>query len=323
MKGIRDGQKPAEREVRKTGILRHLKCFLDRSRLGELLVIKGLISPQDLRYALGVQKDTQKPLGQIFLKHAMISKRQLLFILGRQMVLRGVTAFVLTVMSLSGFGNKTARADSVNTPAGISLAMATPQNYAKLATYPGLFGTNEKRSTSLGPFTKWTGMFNRMERDLKKPGMQNLIREWRENLDSFRELPLRDMAAKVNSLMNEKPYILDSRNWGKSDYWETPVEFLQRGGDCEDFAISKYVSLRMLGVPEERLRVAIVHDKVKNIPHAVLAVYTDDGSVYILDNQNKSLVEGSGEGRYRPIFSINRGAWWLHTSPDGTQIASR
>jgi predicted transglutaminase-like cysteine proteinase len=132
---------------------------------------------------------------------------------------------------------------------------------------------------------------------------------------------MKSMAEGVNRLVNQKKYIIDKRNWGKSDYWATPVEFLQRGGDCEDFAIAKYTALRSLGFPEERLRVAIVQDTVKDIPHAVLVVYTDEGA-FILDNQIKSLVDAEVKGRYKPIFSINRQAWWLHKSPSKTIVAS-
>ena len=129
------------------------------------------------------------------------------------------------------------------------------------------------------------------------------------------------MVQGVNRLVNENRYIVDKRNWGKSDYWATPVEFLKRGGDCEDFAIAKYTALRSLGFPEERLRVAIVQDTVKNIPHAVLVAYTDEGA-FILDNQIKSLVDAERKGRYKPIFSINRQAWWLLKTPNRTIVAS-
>jgi predicted transglutaminase-like cysteine proteinase len=78
----------------------------------------------------------------------------------------------------------------------------------------------------------------------------------------------------------------------------------------------------MLGVPEERLRVAIVHDNLKNIAHAILIVYTDGGAI-ILDNQEKSVLDGQRAGRYRPIYSINRTAWWLHTADIETRVASR
>ena len=164
-------------------------------------------------------------------------------------------------------------------------------------------------------------MFNRFERQLKQDSKARVVREWQQNLNDMQGLGLKAMADRVNDLVNEKRYILDSKNWGKSDYWATPVEFLERGGDCEDFAIMKYTALRSLGVPEERLRLAIVQDTKKNIPHAVLVVYTEKGA-YILDNQIKKLISAERGSRYRPIYSINRTAWWLHTKPTKTIIAS-
>lgn len=305
-----------------SGILRQFKAFLGRNRLGELLVIKGLISASDLRFALKQQKTTQQPLGKIFLKHAMISRRQLALILARQWALRGVAAFMFFFASVPGTNIKKARADAVkDVPAQIALAVSAPLSYQKMVSYPGLFATVEKRSGNLKPFTKWTGMFSRFDRDLKRAGAPEIIGDWKENLKDFEGLPLKEMARKVNDLANSKPYISDNRNWGTSDYWATPVEFLQKGGDCEDFAIAKYTALRALGVPEDRLRVVILHDNVKNIPHAILAVYTDEG-IYALDNQIKTLVDANIEGRYRPIFSINRTGWWLHTAPEATLVAS-
>ncbi len=303
-----------------SGIFREFKAFLGRNKLGELLVIKGLISSGDLRFALKQQKDTKLPLGKIFLKHAMISRRQLAAILLRQWALRTITAFMFFFASIPG-GVKKARADSIkDVPASIALQISAP-GIGKLNIQQGLFGSAEKRSGNLKPFTKWTGMFARFERDIKREANSEIIAKWRENLKDFEGLPLKEMARKVNDLANSKPYIGDNRNWGQSDYWATPVEFLQKGGDCEDFAIAKYTALRALGVPEERLRVVILHDNVKNIPHAVLAVYTDDG-IYALDNQIKTLVDANAEGRYRPIFSINREGWWLHSDPGATVVAS-
>lgn len=126
------------------------------------------------------------------------------------------------------------------------------------------------------------------------------------------------MAESVNAMMNRKKYIVDNKNWGKSDYWATPIEFMARGGDCEDFAIAKYVALRALGVPEEDLRVAIVHDMKKNIPHAILVVYSEKGAL-ILDNQLPDARPAEQIHHYRPIFSINRQGWWLHTAPKGNE----
>ena len=124
-------------------------------------------------------------------------------------------------------------------------------------------------------------------------------------------------------MMNAKRYVSDAKNYGQNDYWATPVEFFKRGGDCEDFAIAKYTALKALGVPESRLRIAIVQDMQKNIPHAILIVYTDNGPL-ILDNQIKSAISASKISHYKPIFSINQDAWWLHTAPKGnvTVVAS-
>jgi predicted transglutaminase-like cysteine proteinase len=312
------------------GVLRRLQASLNRSRLGELLVIKGHISPQDLRFALAAQRTTNAPLGQVFISHNMITRRQLNALLTSQAALRLTLALIMALLSLATLHSRKARADetlqSFNVVANVAAvapaAGAASSAYTKISAYPGLFGTNEKRSENLAPFVKWTGMFSRYQSELKTSDGQLAAQKLQASLSPYKGLGLRSMAARVNELMNKKPYINDNRNWGKSDYWETPVEFMSKGGDCEDFAIAKYAALRSLGVPEERLRISIVQDTVKNIPHAVLAVYTDEG-VFILDNQIKTLVEAGHAGRYKPIFSINREAWWLHTSPDVTQVASR
>lgn len=201
------------------------------------------------------------------------------------------------------------------------IALASLPAMAPEKPEAALFGSEEARSGDLTPFTKWTGMFARFQEALSTPEGKAVIAQLQKDLEQDRNLPLEDMTAKVNDLMNRKPYIQDADNWGHSDYWATPVEFLQRGGDCEDYAIAKYTALRALGVPEARLRLAIVHDTFKNVPHAVLVVYADKGPL-ILDNQVKAVTSGAELKRYRPIFSINQQAWWLHTAPDTTLVAS-
>ncbi len=237
--------------------------------------------------------------------------------------MRFLAAVVTLFLSFSSFGGvKTARAGAIkDIPPEINLVVNANAQFAPLKYYPALFGSTERRSTNLKPFTKWSGMFESFDTAMRDAGNQDAMAAWREDLEPYRDLPLKTMAQKVNELVNKQRYIVDSKNWGKTDYWANPVEFFERGGDCEDFAIAKYTSLRALGVPEERLRLAIVHDNEKNIPHAVLIVYTDEGAV-VLDNQNKKVQPSSKVSRYRPIFSINRQAWWLHTQPKPTVLAS-
>lgn len=306
------------------GILGSLKARLDHNRIGELLVSRGLVSAIDLREALALQKATRQPLGRILRQQHRISTFAMRRVLAEQAAMRFTAAFIAVFLSFSSFGGvKTARAGTIkDVPAGVSVVSSlSVSTYASLSDYPALFGSEERASTNIAPFTKWSGMFDRFEREMRENTDQPEIAALREAIGGLRSLSLRAMSERVNALLNARPYVLDNRNWGQSDYWATPVEFLQRGGDCEDYAIAKYTALRALGVPEERLRLAIVHDKEKNIPHALLIVYDADGAL-VLDNQAPEVREARQVNRYRPIFSINRTAWWLHTAPGTTVLAS-
>ena len=304
------------------GILSRFKSMLQRNRLGELMVLSGLLTPPQLRYALVRQKATGDHLGRVLIDERLVSRRELRRILAQQWTLRCLAATTTLFLAFSALGVKSARAGTIrDVPAEISLVTTANAAFKPIHNYPPLFGTAEHRSTSLNAFVKWSGMFDKLEAELHQRGNQVSMAAWRDGIRSYAGLPLEQMARGVNDFVNREDYITDERNWNVSDYWETPVEFFQRGGDCEDFAIAKYVSLRILGVPEERLRIAIVHDEVKNIPHAVLILYSDRGAL-LLDNQIKDIRYTDAVNRYRPIFTINRLAWWLHTAPDSTMVAS-
>ena len=298
-------------------ILRRLYLRVDRNRLGEVLVQDGVIDRIELRKALKLQKQDSLPLGQILVKYKYVSKFTLQRALFEQIAYRSVAAMVTLIISFSVMGMKNSRAGDLKDIPSYMLTLADAKStpVGPLTHYPALFNSKETRSSNLRPFTKWASVFDRLDRDVRdaRKGVQT-ISLWQQDLNEMAGLPISIMAEKVNSYVNQHPYITDDENWNQSDYWATPLEFFERGGDCEDFAIAKYASLRMLGVPEERLRLAIVHDKKKNIPHAVLIVYTERGAM-VLDNQRENAIMVDQVKRYRPIFSINRTAWWLHTVP--------
>jgi predicted transglutaminase-like cysteine proteinase len=185
--------------------------------------------------------------------------------------------------------------------------------------YPALFGTREVRSASLGPFQKWTGVLARQidERALydgpcteRRFNRCHLL-EWRQLL---RDIADSDPAAQleaVNSFMNRAPYVTDPVNYGVPDYWATPLQFMTKDGDCEDYAIAKFMSLRQLGFRNGQMRVAVVDDLNLGIAHAILVVYLD-GRAFVLDNQIARVVPAEIVRHYRPIYSINEDAWWLH-----------
>jgi predicted transglutaminase-like cysteine proteinase len=305
-----------------TGIFSRFKSMLQRHRLGELMMANGLLSAGELRYALVRQRETGGHLGRVLLSEHLVSRRALYGILAQQYTIRGLVAFATVFIAFSSFASKPARAGSIrDVPAEISLVSTANTAFTPVNAYPALFGTAERRSGSLDAFVKWSGMFNKLESEIHDARFQGTLTAWENGIRPYAGMGLEQMARGVNDFVNEENYVTDQDNWHVSDYWETPVEFFQRGGDCEDFAIAKYVSLRMLGVPEERLRIAIVHDEVKNMPHAILIVYSDHGPL-MLDSQIKDVRYTANVDRYRPIFTINRTAWWLHTSPTSTMVAS-
>ena len=188
-------------------------------------------------------------------------------------------------------------------------------------TYPSLFNTAESHSQRLQPFQKWTGMLERQvnERALydgactAKRFNRCHLQEWRALLVSLAAKDRKTQLAAVNEFMNRASYIEDLPNWGVPDYWATPLQFLTKDGDCEDYAIAKFVSLRTLGFANDELRIAVVDDANLQQPHAVLVVYMDEQAL-VLDNQIPQIVPSSMIKHYRPIYSINEDTWWLHTA---------
>lgn len=120
----------------------------------------------------------------------------------------------------------------------------------------------------------------------------------------------------VNDFFNRIPYKLDKKHWGKKDYWATPFEFLGTGaGDCEDYAIAKYYTLRKLGIPENKLRITYVKYLKKRSKfeqaHMVLTYYHKQNSTpVVLDNINKKLKLASKRKDLKPIYSFNAQGLW-------------
>ncbi len=190
--------------------------------------------------------------------------------------------------------------------------------------YPALFGAREVRSDDLAMFTKWTAALQRTfdERHLADAPCTATIfnrchlADWRRVLDNLAGLDRTVQLAAVNLYMNRKRYILDPSNYGVSDYWATPGQFLARDGDCEDYAIAKFMSLKALGFSNDDMRIVVLQDLNLGIAHAILVVYLD-GRALVLDNQIENVVSADTVRHYRPIYSINERHWWLHrTGPE-------
>ncbi|MBI9079665.1 MAG: transglutaminase-like cysteine peptidase [Pseudodesulfovibrio sp.] len=115
----------------------------------------------------------------------------------------------------------------------------------------------------------------------------------------------------VNRFFNQWPYRLDQDNYGMRDYWANPREFLKKSGDCEDYAIAKFYALKELGFSGDSMRIVALKDRIRNIGHAVLAVYTD-GDIFILDNQTVMVLSHAKYKHYVPQYSVNEKYRWMH-----------
>lgn len=120
-----------------------------------------------------------------------------------------------------------------------------------------------------------------------------------------------DQLRLVNKYWNQWPYIEDSKNWGVQDYWEIPAQFLDRSGDCEDYAIAKYFTLKELGFDPSLMRIAVVKDTIRMLAHAVLVVYLD-GNAYVLDNLSNVVLPHKRLTNYQPQYTINESGLWGH-----------
>ncbi len=128
---------------------------------------------------------------------------------------------------------------------------------------------------------------------------------------------------RVNDFFNRRiRFDEDLTVWAKSDHWATPMETLGRGaGDCEDFAIVKYYSLLLLGIPDEKLRLVYVQARLGGVhssitqAHMVLAFYPNPGAEpLILDNLINDLQPASRRPDLQPVFSFNSQGLWQGAS---------
>lgn len=176
-----------------------------------------------------------------------------------------------------------------------------------------LFNYIEIPQHNLQAVQQWTKIQKRHPKE-DIPSASKSLQKWDQYLQKIQHFyPAKQLIA-INTFTNNHPYILDIINYGVKDYWAIVREFLQNNGDCEDFAITKFYSLRRLGFKNNQLRIVILQDTNLKIAHAVLAVY-ETNDIVILDNQVNQIMSHNDIKHYTPIYSINENGWWLHLPP--------
>lgn len=140
------------------------------------------------------------------------------------------------------------------------------------------------------------------------------IEAWDELIQASANLSESEKLAAVNRFFNRQfRFSDDIRNWRQEDYWATPVEALVKGaGDCEDYSIAKYFTLRRLGIPSEKLRITYVKALQYNQAHMVLTYYSSPSAVpLVLDNLIGEIRPASQRKDLLPVYAFNAEGLYL------------
>ena len=151
------------------------------------------------------------------------------------------------------------------------------------------------------------------------PARIPLLREWQAQLSDSRQATELQKLKKLNDFINSRIEFADDLSiFDYSDYWATPLETIGHGrGDCEDFAIIKYFSLKELGISVSKLRLVYVKARLDGPggprlqAHMVLAYYpTPNAEPLVLDNLVPEILPASQRKDLQPVFSFNSEAIW-------------
>lgn len=155
---------------------------------------------------------------------------------------------------------------------------------------------------------------------------------WRELLTTSSGKSEATKLRRVNEFFNRRIQFRDDMSiWGMPDYWATPLEVLgRREGDCEDFAIAKYMTLKLMGVPASKMRLNYVRARLGGPQsqivqaHMVLSYYqTPEDEPLILDNLITEIRPASRRPDLTTVFGFNTEGLWVGGGPRLTQSTQR
>ncbi|WP_064606543.1 transglutaminase-like cysteine peptidase [Photobacterium sp. J15] len=151
------------------------------------------------------------------------------------------------------------------------------------------------------------------------------MQAWREVIRSQHGKDEKSKLEAINHFFNQLRFVDDIKLWGKEDYWATPLEFIgAAAGDCEDFSIAKYFSLRELGIDDSKLRLVYVKALELNQFHMVVAYYSSPSAVpVLLDNLDSDIKPATKRKDLLPIYSFNGSKLWLMKQKGQGQLAGQ
>jgi predicted transglutaminase-like cysteine proteinase len=140
------------------------------------------------------------------------------------------------------------------------------------------------------------------------------IDAWQQLLATQKQMSEVQRLQVVNQFFNHQVrYAEDIDVWRETDYWATPIQALWKGaGDCEDYAIAKYFSLRHLGIPSDKLRITYVKALQQNRAHMVLTYYSSPNAMpLVLDSLMDDIKFANQRNDLVPVYSFNAEGLWL------------
>lgn len=138
-------------------------------------------------------------------------------------------------------------------------------------------------------------------------------------IEKIKSATVINQLTEINRYFNRFAYEEDKTQWGVSDYWATPEEFIGTSrGDCEDFVIAKYFALRSLGIEDSRLYLTYVKSIPLNAAHMVLSYFESPRSIpLILDNYEPRILSADRRKDLLPVYSFNASSLFLTNSSAG------
>jgi predicted transglutaminase-like cysteine proteinase len=217
------------------------------------------------------------------------------------------------------------------TPGSVAPARNSSENSSEISSQP--FGALAAVLTYGGLRDKWLGVERKLDDERVQLALCDGDRERCASPAALQLLTIVDNAraregrariGEINRAINLaiRP-MSDLAQYGQADVWSSPLVTLAHGaGDCEDYAIAKFVALGLAGISPDDLRIVVVHDTVSGEDHAVAAARLD-GHWLTLDNRRMAMVEDANARNTRPLFVIDQhdvmryvGTPWLASLPD-------
>jgi predicted transglutaminase-like cysteine proteinase len=154
---------------------------------------------------------------------------------------------------------------------------------------------------------------------------QSRFQTWHELIKANMQESTWQKLNLVNSFANKHiQYQSDQQHWHAKDYWATPIESLGTGyGDCEDYVIFKYMTLRALGIAQSKMRLMYVRIAASNEPHMVLVYYDKPNEVpMVLDNTINKILSANRRPDLKPVYAFNaKGLWQARAHGVGKKLS--